>query len=355
MSGKPVKPNKDKDGKKLTQTAAGAPIAEKETNKPKDSKETKEKKITKPDTIVVKASSCWLEAFSKIYSPGQTVELVAHVNLKRKFTTVFAVIEGLVKAEVNDSAGCRTSSQKLFDGFEYLLNSPAPGLYSIPLSFTLPHQSPNSFEYSHLRNSLSVDYTIKIHADDEILVLSKLVVYKPFMDVPNYPKTIIEKKSFKEKWYSLKDSVVAFNMEVDTKTYRYGDSANFSIKSSSRELKTRKKQIYGALFMIITGKGPLAGFQLMVPRNETKSSSEEYPLNFEVPITPSFIEQPTDTSLFKVDYGVGVLVDQTGMYGIQPILIVTPIAVPDSLYYSDTNETYNNEISIHLKAPSATA
>lgn len=331
-------------GKKPSKDASKPVKPTKEESPP-----SKEKKETKPDVVLVKASSCWLEASRKSYAPGETVELVAHLNLKRKFTTVFAVIEGVAKARVYDSRGCHNTAKRILEGFEYLLTNPAAGLYSIPLHFTLPHDLPNSFEYSHLQNELAVDYSVKIHADDEILVLSKLVVYRPVKEVPNYPKSVLDKKTFRDHWFSFKDSVVAWNMEVDSNTYAYGEFAKFSFKSSSRELKNRIKQVYGGLFMIITGKGPLAGIQMVVPRNETKSSTEEYPLNFEVPVKPSFIEQPTDCSLFKVDYGVGILVDKTGMYGIQPIAITTGIAVPNSLYYSDAAQIYQNEIAVGLK------
>src|SRR3990167_2854908 len=140
----------------------------------------------------------------------------------------------------------------VFEGFEYLVNGATPGLYSVPVRFTLPDDLPMSFEYS-----------VKVAADDEILVMSKLVVYRPNTAVSTYPKSVLEKKSFRSSWYSFRDSVVAFNMDISGNTYNYGEHAVFSVKSSSRDLKTKIKQIYRALFMIILGKGPLAGFQLI--------------------------------------------------------------------------------------------
>lgn len=344
MSGKPAKNSQDPKKAK-----AGAEKTEAPDTAPKASKEKKAAADPKPQVVQVQASSCWLESSQKSYAPGDTVQLVAHLNLRRKFTSVFAVIEGLIKVKVYKTEGCFATKKMVFEGFEYLVNGATPGLYSVPVRFTLPDDLPNSFEYAHLRNEMSIEYSVKVAADDEILVMSKLVVYRPNTAVSTYPKSVLEKKSFRSSWYSFRDSVVAFNMDISGNTYNYGEHAVFSVKSSSRDLKTKIKQIYGALFMIILGKGPLAGFQLIVPRNETKSSTEEYPLNFDVTITPSFIEQPTECELFKVDYGVGILVDGTGMYGLQPILIPGALSVPNSDYYSDYNEYFSNEVEVQLK------
>lgn len=288
------------DKKHSLEESERTPVFE-SNKKPSDKSSKYKERPPKP-----KKSHGWIEVSKASYSPGDVVTGTVHMMLEEDYSTTFLVIKGKEKAAGDVGREFKYKKKTIFKA-ERTLDIPERGYLKVPFSFALPKKIPNSFEYMGKKAKFSVRYSIRAQGDIFKICKCRVNVYSDLTSVPSIPKELAIKEDYKKMF--KKAQKVNFSFNIPDTQLRNGDQTRFEVNSSSPFFKDNQKaNVFASLFLVMQGKGPFKGVNLVVPRCETPSERGEnqpLPCSYKVDIKPQPEEQPTEASFFKASYGLG--------------------------------------------------
>jgi len=264
----------------------------------------------KPD-LKSPSSRAWINSLRPYVAAGEEQQLIVHLELNQPFKFIFAVIKGKEKAGATVNGMYKFMKCKIFKSEVKLpVMEGFTGYMTIPLNLNLPLGIPNSFNYKANGSSFSVRYSVRIQADNQILTKNRFIVYTPMATKIVTPQQKCLENVQVSGLLPWKKNTVKMEIDPESRVYEIGETARFNLTSQDTNITKSQNNIYGGLFVIITGKGPFKDFNLTIPRCETpKDNGAKSPFGISVTILPSFMEQETDTSMFRTSYSLGVLIN----------------------------------------------